>query len=63
MDTSEKAILSLLGNSDDTHDSNLMNLADEFDSPPEFAQEDDTMSVVESVPVEETGTEITVIEQ
>lgn len=52
--------------SDDTHDSNLMDLANEFDEPPEFAQEDtmDAIPVVESVPVEEkpAGEVVTFIE-
>jgi hypothetical protein len=48
----------------DEHDSKLMELADEFDDPPEFAQEEDTMSeeepetvpVVDTVPVKEQAT-------
>jgi hypothetical protein len=55
---------------DDEHDSNLMDLAEEFDDPPEFAQEedDDTMNavpVVESVPVKEQagGETVTLQEQ
>jgi hypothetical protein len=47
--------------SDDEHDSNLMDLAQEFDDPPEFAQEDsmsETIPVVKSVPVKENPNEV-----
>lgn len=65
--------------SDDEHDENLMQLADEFENPPEWATEQDTneadnepdepevetISVVEAIPVEEDAPDetITVIEQ
>jgi hypothetical protein len=52
---------------DDAHDSNLMELAQEFDTPPEFAQEDmdtnsddESVSVVDEIEVVETNTENTV---
>lgn len=62
---------------DEQHDENLMELAQEFENPPEFAQEEqdtnsdepeepddegETLSVVEAVPVEENPREVTIIE-
>jgi hypothetical protein len=52
--------------SSEEHDSKLMDLADEFDTPPEFAQEDsdsmsdepETVPVVKSVPVKENPNEV-----